>query len=83
MIRVSQRQTGCPDGIANETVEPVEESRGTRVVLEMAPDGDCFMDDLEGVIVNSEPAAVRWAEAWYERYRDAALPMVDAMTDDD
>ncbi|HKL29440.1 MAG TPA: MarR family transcriptional regulator [Natrialbaceae archaeon] len=40
-------------------------------------------NDLEGVIVNSEPAAVRWAEAWYERYRDAALPMVDAMTDDD
>jgi hypothetical protein len=52
VIRVSQRQTGCPDGIANETVEPVEESRGTRVVLEMAPDGDCFMDDLEGAIVD-------------------------------
>lgn len=40
-------------------------------------------NDLKGVIVNSAPAAVRWAEAWYERYRDGALPMGDAMTDDD
>jgi hypothetical protein len=40
-------------------------------------------NDLEGVIVNSEPAAVRWGETWYEGYRDAALPMDDAMTDED
>jgi hypothetical protein len=40
-------------------------------------------NDLQGVIVNSEPAAVRWAETWYEGYRDAALPMDDAMTDED
>ncbi|MFW5919778.1 MAG: helix-turn-helix transcriptional regulator [archaeon] len=40
-------------------------------------------NDLVGVIVSSEPAAVRWGEAWYERYRDAAFPMGDAMTDDD
>lgn len=55
MIRVSQRQTGCPEGVAepsNEAFESIEESRGTRVVLELAPDGDCFMDDLEGAIVD-------------------------------
>lgn len=40
-------------------------------------------NDLEGVIVNSEPAAVRWAEAWYEGSRDGAAPMAAAMTGDD
>jgi predicted DNA binding protein len=52
---MSQRQPGYPDSVAepsNEALESIEESRGTRVVLELAPGGDCFMDDLEGTIVD-------------------------------
>ncbi|MEF8757904.1 MAG: helix-turn-helix domain-containing protein [Halobacteriales archaeon] len=61
---MSQGQTGCPDGVPSPTTErtggcegsneTLEESRSTRVVLELAPDGDCFMDDLAGAIIDVE-----------------------------
>jgi len=49
---MSYGTTDCPDGVANSAMEPIEESRRTRVVLELAPEGTCFMDDLEGTIVD-------------------------------
>lgn len=52
---MNDAQASTQDGVADppaETVQTVEESRGTRVVLELSPDGDCFMDHLEGTIVD-------------------------------
>jgi len=40
-------------------------------------------NDLKGVVVNDEPAAIRWAEEWYGRYRDVATPMSTATPDDE
>lgn len=40
-------------------------------------------NDLTGVIVNAESAAVRWSEAWYERYRDGATAIDTAIVDHD
>lgn len=51
---MSKGQTDYQDELADRPTESFEESRSTRVVLELAPAGDCFMDDLEGAIVDVE-----------------------------
>lgn len=51
---MSKGQWSRSEGTPDRTPESVEESRSTRVVLELEPDGDCFMDDLEGAIVDIE-----------------------------
>lgn len=51
---MSQGQADYPDELADPPTESFEESRGTRVVLELSPAGDCFMDHLDGAIVDVE-----------------------------